>query len=79
MKYKITPGQKFNRLTVVQRTYGRNRTTVLFKCECGTEKDLEYWMVVRGTTKSCGCLRQDILDKKLRVRHKGEPVNYLRV
>ena len=53
-----TVGQKFGRLTVIQEL-GHDR--ILCECECGNVKELsKYTVVTRQTTKSCGCLADEV-------------------
>ena len=50
-------GKKFNKLTAISCTKSDKRWQKwLFRCECGNEKVLIKSLVVRGHTKSCGCL-----------------------
>lgn len=48
-------GKKYNRLTAMKRVDG---THWKFLCECGNMKDIQRSKVVRGETKSCGCVRK---------------------
>ena len=59
-------GQKFGRLTVIQRAGfdKRRNSNWLCKCECGTEKIIAGRSLRRGHTKSCGCLRREIARKR---------------
>ena len=54
-------GQKFGRLTAMHETEGRNpkRPHWLCKCDCGAEAVCDAYALLRGHTKSCGCLRRD--------------------
>lgn len=58
---KDVTGQRFGRLVALKRgpTQGK-KATWLCRCDCGTEKLAQYWSLVAGYTKSCGCLRQEI-------------------
>lgn len=54
-------GIKFNKLKAIKRVeYSDNKeyrqNFWLFKCDCGTIKSICKHLVVRGSTKSCGCL-----------------------
>ncbi len=52
-------GDKFTRLTAahfVERR-GTNQYMWLFRCDCGAEKAISKQSVLRGLTRSCGCLR----------------------
>ena len=61
------PTKKFGRLTPVaifqQTGWGNNR--VLCLCDCGILKDYAYANLYTGTSKSCGCLREE------RYKHHG--------
>ena len=46
-------GQRFGRLTVLERT----ELKWLCKCDCGNKKIVAGGHLVSGDTKSCGCLR----------------------
>lgn len=53
--------KKYGRLTVVKFIgYNKFKQSLwLFRCECGTEKELLLSPVKRGVIKSCGCITQD--------------------
>ena len=54
-------GRRFGRLTVIEEA-GRDkfsRTLWKCECECGNEKIVPYGRLVRGDTRSCGCLAHD--------------------
>jgi len=56
---EIEIGKKYNRLTAIaasERTGKDNVVSALFECSCGTVKVLSVASVMRGNTKSCGCL-----------------------
>lgn len=43
----------------------KNRKGFVFcKCECGTERDVRYWDLVKKKSRSCGCLRRDVTIKR---------------
>lgn len=50
--------QKFNRLTALEPTKKRAGKSIVWKCkcECGIEKEIAAPDLIRGKTKSCGCL-----------------------
>ena len=56
-------GQTFGRLTAIRYTgryhrYGKHAKRIwLFRCECGNQKEVLVEKVVKGWTKSCGCLK----------------------
>lgn len=50
-------GDKFGNLTLIDNTKtGKNRRKMLFQCDCGTIKYINYVNVKNGAIKSCGCL-----------------------
>jgi len=53
-------GQKFGMLTALKPTNKRYRKSIvwLFKCDCGTEKEMSAGEVVNFKTASCGCKRK---------------------
>lgn len=58
-------GQKFGRLVVLTRSGIKKRggtTTVLWlcRCDCGKEKIVAGVDLRKGSTKSCGCLRDEV-------------------
>lgn len=70
----FTSGKIYGRWTLLSSDYttkyfGKNNRPVrcyLCKCECGKEKLVRGDYLLRGTSKSCGCLRSD------RAREKGK-------
>jgi hypothetical protein len=60
MPLKDLSGQKFGRLTVIER-HGTSSNPVMWKCECdcGTEKPVAYKHLKYGGTISCGCYRDE--------------------
>ena len=53
-------GQKFGRLTVVKRQGSdkQAKATWLCECDCGNKKVVAGYLLRRGNTTSCGCLRK---------------------
>lgn len=70
---------KKNKLSFIKQTEfritpsGGRRSFGLFKCDCGTTKEICISMVRRGVTKSCGCLNIQQITKlgKLKGDRKG--------
>jgi hypothetical protein len=58
--------EKFGRLTAIRRVDSGNGWGVrwLCECECGNETVVTSSNLRRGTTKSCGCYRNDLLSKR---------------
>lgn len=54
-------GQKFGRLTVIEKTNKRNKGSIVWKCKCDCGKIIETSSIylTTGDTKSCGCLQKD--------------------
>lgn len=54
-------GQKFGRLTVLERSGSTDKGLALWKClcECGTIKIVDGSHLVNGYTRSCGCLQAE--------------------
>lgn len=63
MASPITPGQRFGRLVVVHatgRTAGKRKRIVWeCACDCGARTNVSSAHLLRGSTKSCGCLRRE--------------------
>lgn len=55
-------GKQFGRLTVVGRNISVPRSKVSWhcRCKCGKEIIVNASTLLRGTTRSCGCLRKEI-------------------
>lgn len=60
MRKDIT-GQRFGRLTAVGPLRSDRRLGVIWhcRCDCGGEKDVPAAYLLRGQTKSCGCIRRE--------------------
>lgn len=52
-----------SRLTLIRRIKGYPNPIGLYRCECGVEKEILIGNVKSGHTKSCGCLKKDIIPK----------------
>lgn len=59
-------GRKFNRLTVLafshKNKYGQKLW--LCRCDCGNEKPIYESYIKNGATKSCGCLKKEMLRER---------------
>lgn len=59
----------YGRLTIIEEVEairdhkGRKRRLILCLCECGKEKIILRNNVLRGSSKSCGCLRKEQVSK----------------
>lgn len=63
MKALNISGQVFGRLTVISRVENdhRNRTQWKCRCDCGSFTVVSTEHIASGHTKSCGCLRRDLI------------------
>ncbi len=54
-------GQKFGRLTAIERTNEKKGTNFIWRCrcDCGREIRVSANLLLNGSTKSCGCLRME--------------------
>ena len=54
-------GGQFGQLTAIRPTDIRSGTNVIWlcRCECGRETQVSATALVRGHTRSCGCLRRE--------------------
>ena len=58
-------GQRFGRLTVLERAGSRSGNSVwLCKCDCGVEKSILRSHLISGSTKSCGCLAKQSVGER---------------
>ena len=59
-------GQKFGRLTILDKTDQRKDGNIcwLCQCDCGNQLLVPTRHLKRGNTKSCGCLHKEIVGKQ---------------
>ena len=58
-------GERFGRLTVVQKLPPEKSLAIwLCQCECGKTKAAKQILLLNGKTKSCGCLRREMVTAK---------------
>jgi hypothetical protein len=63
--FKDLTGQKFGRLTVIEKAFKKNRTYFWWcLCECGNKKTVEGNKLKSKHTQSCGCFR-----KEFKIKH----------
>ena len=65
-KFIDLTGQKFNRLTVIERANDKDykRPHWVCKCECGTIKIVYGGHLKNGSIKSCGCYNSEVVKKR---------------
>lgn len=63
-KIVLEEGKKYGRLTFIKEvsSIGKRRM-ILCKCECGNIKEYSMDRVLHGRTRSCGCIRSEMLSK----------------
>ena len=68
-KQKLHPriGQIFNRLTIV-KLEGSNATCL---CVCGAQTTIPIYRLYSGNTKSCGCLKRNVLGDHRRLHGRA--------
>lgn len=75
--YELT-GQRFGRLTVLQKSETKKRSQLVWlcKCDCGQQASVESWSLRKGLTRSCGCLSLEARSKpRPSIRKHGEGSN----
>ena len=62
----VYPGQRYGRLVVVRRVPNgvRGKARFLCRCDCDNEVIVLAESLRNGTTKSCGCLRRDLMRQR---------------
>jgi len=82
MVIAVSVGDSFNWLTVLSkaepRYFGKSNTKKKYltcACKCGTTVEVDYYRVVSGQTKSCGCFTKERLTllNKARSTHGNAP------
>lgn len=60
--YNDYVGKVFSRLTVLSATkYNNHKAVCLCQCECGNTKKVRADHLQSGKTRSCGCMRKEVL------------------
>ena len=69
-------GQRFGRLTVIESAGRTPKYAVLWlcKCECGKIVEVITNNLTKGNTKSCGCLHNENLQKRV-TKHRNSIKN----
>lgn len=60
-------GQRFGRLTALEPTEKRRRTSIIWRCrcDCGSLVECETEELTRGSVRSCGCLQREQRKKNM--------------
>lgn len=56
----VLAGSRFGRWTVIETSSPGDRT-VLCRCDCGTQKQATITNMRSGKSRSCGCIRQEMV------------------
>ena len=78
-------GQKFGRLTVLERTEsrasrsGQRKTRWVCVCDCGNTIEVDAGNLKSGNTSSCGCVGKDKLSQRRTLDLTGEKIGRLTV
>lgn len=60
-------GDRYGRWTVVEdskRKQGPNRSRLVdCRCDCGTEREVDWSSLVRGRSRSCGCFQREAVSE----------------
>lgn len=70
-------GERYGRLVVVARAVQDKArgSRWLCRCDCGNETTVQRWSLLRGDTRSCGCLQRESIAARNRDRRKPMPVD----
>lgn len=67
-------GERFGRLTALERAFHRRRTAWLCRCDCGNETTVTTDSLRGGNTRSCGCLHTELRRQLPQLqRRRGNP------
>lgn len=70
--FESQPGERFSRLTFESCAWEMGRRPIwLLRCDCGNQVKAWYGDVIRGHTKSCGCLLKEINRARLTTHGEG--------
>lgn len=73
MNYGDETKKKYHRLFPIRFVGVKKNSRVwLFRCDCGTYKELAFTDVRRGNSKSCGCLKREVSKVNLDVTTHGD-------
>lgn len=66
----VNVGDRFGKLTVVENVFhtdkhGHNKPYCRCICDCGTKRDISKYSLLKGRSKSCGCMQSsDVIGKR---------------
>lgn len=68
-------GKRFGRLLVIKEAgIKKTHKAWLCKCDCGNKIVVKSPYLIRGDTKSCGCLKEELEEKHLRDEYENKRV-----
>lgn len=67
-KHALQIGQRFGRLVLVSSVSGKRGARWTCDCDCGQHTVVDAYRLATGETKSCGCLKRELLARGA-VRH----------
>jgi 5-methylcytosine-specific restriction endonuclease McrA len=53
--------RRFGRWTVIEQPFLQKTARMICRCDCGKTANKFRWDLLRGYSKSCGCLRKEVL------------------
>ena len=76
-KRKVSVGDVFTRLTVIEKTDKRVNGRVVWRCRCECEEEIDVptSYLTSGDTKSCGCLKKEQETNNLREQYDAKRVD----
>lgn len=63
-------GKRFGRLLAIEKIRNGKSFKYKCKCDCGNETSPSYSNLHTGTTKSCGCLKKEVISKAKRLSNE---------
>ena len=70
--YQDLSRQRFGRWTVIRRVEDNDwlQMQYLCRCDCGAESTVQARVLKSGRSKSCGCLKSEILSEAMKQKWK---------
>lgn len=70
--YDDLSGQRFGRWTVIKRVEDNDWGQMQFqcKCDCGWESSVQARVLKSGRSKSCGCLKNEMVSERMKRQWK---------
>jgi hypothetical protein len=71
-KSRVQVGQRYGRLTVLRETAVKGGRRFMCLCDCGAEAERAANTLLSGRTRSCGCLRREVMREKARALNQTQ-------